>query len=341
MPARLGHRPQRPRLTSGTKPTAMMADFRRSDRTGRLRCRSRENATELGRLGPAPRVFATDSGLGCTPIQGVSRVAAARSMGVPPETEPVSDVAEGRRCWSSKRDGGRPERSQPPLWRSSGTKPTAVVAVVRNEANRRCGGCPERSQPPLWRSSGTKPTAIVAVVRNEANRRCGWRPERSQPPLWRSSGTKPTAVMAVVRNEANCLCGRRPERSQLPLWRSSGTKPTVVVAGESSRPRDRDALGRDRGWGRVPMSADAWRSLGSESDGPRDFGGRAVELRGSRANQSDPGLVAKIPRSTRGQGRAGRQGRLGGSCAIPSSITNRGSILRIRNTAKVCVNCGI
>ena len=114
VPARLGHRPQPPRPSSGTKPTAMMADFGGPVRAGRLRCRSRENATEIGWLGPAPRVVATDSGPGCTPIQGLSRVVAARSMGVPPETEPVPDDAGAWRCWSSKRDGIRPERSQPP-----------------------------------------------------------------------------------------------------------------------------------------------------------------------------------------------------------------------------------
>ena len=151
-------------------------------------------------------------------------------LGKPRRRSAVRNEANGR-------SGGRPERSQWPIWPSSGTKPTAGLAVVRNEANGRSGRRPERSQRPVWPSSGTKPTAGLAVVRNEANGRSGRRPERSQRPVWPSSGTKPTAGLAVVRNEANGRSGRRPERSQRPVWPSSGTKPTadlVVVRNEAN-----------------------------------------------------------------------------------------------------------
>ena len=170
--------------------------------------------------GPASFRDRLGAGPGCTPIPGVSHVVAARSSpGWPASgTKPTAVMADLRNE-ANGRDGRPPERSQRPCSPS-----------YRNEANRHDGRRPERSHTPLGSSSGTKPTALRVVVRNEANRPDGRRPERSQPPRWPSSGTKPTAQMAVLRNEANGPDGRPPERSQRPCSPSSGTKPTALLA---------------------------------------------------------------------------------------------------------------
>ena len=198
------------------------------------------------------------------------------------------DARRFRACPASSppdraRDGRRPERSQRPRWPSSQTKPTAIVADVRNEANGPNGRPPKRSQLPLWQMSGTKPTAPMAVLRNEANRPHGRLPERSQPPLGPSSGTKPTALMAGFRNEANRPWGRRPERSQRPLWQTG----------------HRDLATATRCGGiEVRVGFRCRPRFGERSGVPRDFGGRSVELRGSRVNRGHPGRVAEISRST-------------------------------------------